>query len=191
MRQRSERSDSRRSREMILRAAAELIAERGAEVPMYEISRRAGVGQGTLYRHFPDRAALVAELFEGPVTELERQAAAAGSDPAAFDQLLTAMVGYQVRTHSLVRALREGHWDAERVSRVTDRVLALFAGPMRAAQDAGLLRPDLNPGDVLMLLAMIEGVLQWTAAPAGREAAADRALSLLRASLAPSPVRPG
>lgn len=152
---------------------------------MYEIGRRAGVGQGTLYRHFPDRAALVAELFEEPVAELERLAAAAGPDPAVFGRLLTALVGYQVRTHSLVRALREGHWDAERVTRVTDRVVALFAGPMRSAQAAGLLRPDLSPGDVLMVLAMIEGVLQWTAAPAGREAAAERALDLLRASLAP------
>ena len=72
--QAARRKDAQRNREAILAAARELYAE-SADVPMYEVARRAGVGQGTLYRNFPDRsdlaAALIAEIFE-----LEEQLAA-------------------------------------------------------------------------------------------------------------------
>ena len=56
------RKDAQRNREAILAAARELFAE-SADVPMYEIARRAGVGQATLYRNFPDRRNLAASLL--------------------------------------------------------------------------------------------------------------------------------
>lgn len=58
----AQRGDARDNRERLLEAAGELIAERGLDVPLYLVARRAGVGNGTLHRHFPDREALLAGL---------------------------------------------------------------------------------------------------------------------------------
>jgi len=68
------RKDAARSRAAILTAARELFSS-GRDIPMYEIGRRAGVGQATLYRHFPDRAAIVAAISREHVERIEALAA--------------------------------------------------------------------------------------------------------------------
>jgi AcrR family transcriptional regulator len=72
------RSDARRNRESLLRSAAELFAEEGAGVPLETVARRAGVGIGTLYRHFATREALVGETYRNEIAQL-----------GAVDELLT------------------------------------------------------------------------------------------------------
>src|ERR1700722_16097767 len=82
---RSMRADARRSREAILAAAGELFAERGSEVQMDEIAERAGLGMGTLYRHFATKQALLAAIIGRrfvAMTDLAR-AADKGADPGA------------------------------------------------------------------------------------------------------------
>jgi AcrR family transcriptional regulator len=187
MRVRGERSDARRSRDALLRASAELMAERGKDVPMYEVARRAGVGQATLYRHFPDRSMLAAAVFEEVVDELERIAEAEPDDPGTFDRLLAAVVDNQVRMHGLVGVLREGAPEQPHVAHLTGRTQRMFAAPMRAAQSAGRLRGDLVPADLLMLIGMVEGVLDEVRGPEPRAAAAHRALELIRTGIAARP----
>src|SRR3954466_6383029 len=72
---RPKRADARRNYEKVLAAAREAFAEGGESTALEEIARRAGVGIGTLYRHFPNRQALVEALYVGEVEEVCRSAA--------------------------------------------------------------------------------------------------------------------
>jgi AcrR family transcriptional regulator len=169
------RADAVRSREKLVRAFAELVRERGEDVPFVEVARRAGVGQGTLYRHFPDRGALVAAMFDAALADFERSAAAAGEAPDGFERLLTAAATSMARVHSLSTGLLVG----DRRGAPAERTVRLFRGPLRAAQHAGRIRADLRPDDVLTVLAMIEGVLSGVVEPALRAAAAEHAVGLV------------
>ena len=79
---RPKRADARRNYEKVLAAAREAFLEGGEATSLEEIARRAGVGIGTLYRHFPSRQALLEALYAGEVEELSRSAAELdGEDP--------------------------------------------------------------------------------------------------------------
>ncbi|MFD0664399.1 helix-turn-helix domain-containing protein [Thermocatellispora tengchongensis] len=67
---RPRRADARRNYELLLAAATAVIAEEGPDASLNEIARRAGVGPGTLYRHFPTRDALLAAVFQGRLAAL-------------------------------------------------------------------------------------------------------------------------
>ncbi|NEE42769.1 TetR/AcrR family transcriptional regulator, partial [Streptomyces sp. SID7982] len=153
-----------RNRSALVTAAREVFAEHGLEAPLSAIARRAGVGQGVLYRHFPDRAAAVAAVLEENVRQIEQEAAGrdatfAGvlgvltwhlADSAAFIGLLHAeRVGSRsgIRAHVLglservERALRR-HLPAEhRLSGGDDLALAVamvsaaVIGPTRAERE--------------------------------------------------------
>ena len=76
------RADARRNRERLLAAAASAFAEQGADAPLEDIARRAGVGIGTLYRHFPNRQALLEALYINEVEDVCRSAEQVdGADP--------------------------------------------------------------------------------------------------------------
>src|ERR1700730_17128275 len=96
------RRDAQRNRDTILTAARDLFAESG-EVPMYEIARRPGVGQATLYRHFPDREAVAAALATEQLDRLEHLADSHAGDPDAFFILVRGMVDAQARCHTGLR----------------------------------------------------------------------------------------
>src|SRR5437016_6947603 len=96
---RPKRADARRNYEKVLAAAREAFAEGGESTALEEIARRAGVGIGTLYRHFPNRQALVEALYVDEVQEVCRSAAELGDgDPweslnAWFERLVAYKIG--------------------------------------------------------------------------------------------------
>lgn len=153
--ERSLRADARRNRESVLDAAGELFARRGDNVQMDEIAARAGLGVGTLYRHFADkralRAAIVGRRFEA-VTSLAR-AAEELSDPwAAFETLL---FGYlesaepDAAFRFAILSPEEPSWgdiEAEKNA---------FAGSVERivhrAVDAGVLRADFRASDFVLI----------------------------------------
>jgi AcrR family transcriptional regulator len=169
------RKDAQRSRAAILCAARELFAQ-SADVPMYEIARRAGVGQATLYRHFPDRGAVAAAIFAEQMDRLEWVAAEHANDPDAFLVLMRAIVDAQVRCHGLDDMLREDA-QSER-DRIKQRLGQLLRAPLRDAKAAGTLRRDVTVEDVFLVIAMVEGVLSNETDPTRKVAAVSRALSL-------------
>lgn len=171
------RRDAQRSRAAIMQAARELFALR-ADVPMYEIAKRAGVGQATIHRHFPDRVDLAAAIALESLEEFERVAAEHTGDPDAFFSLLRAVVAEQVRAHGLMSVLRQRDV-SQTTDAITNRLLTIFRGPMDDAKSAGRLRGDLLLEELLLMLAMVEGVLTETTDPATRGAAATRTLDLL------------
>lgn len=180
------RKDAQRNREAILEAARELFAE-SAEVPMCEIARRAGVGQATLYRNFPDRRDLAAALIVEQMEQTERLAAEHRGDPDAFFVLLRNVVETMTRFLTLGALAREDACLGSALDRRRRRFAELLEEPLRDAKAAGTLRGDVTIDDVFLLLSMLKGAVDRTDAPAVRAAAASRALMMVLDGLAPSP----
>ena len=150
------RADAGRNRECVLAAAREAFAERGESTALEEIARRAGVGIGTLYRHFPTRVDLQAAVFRNQVGTVCGEADAlleTASPEQAFTAWVQSLNAYLVTKRGLSKALIEAVgveselisscWVAMR--QTTERLLA-------AAQQAGVIRPDVDATDVMRLV---------------------------------------
>jgi AcrR family transcriptional regulator len=150
------RADARRNRERVLDAARGVFAEHGSEAQMDEIARRAGVGVGTVYRHFPTKDALVAALVADSFERIADTARAALDEPdpwQAFCQVLW-------RGAELLAANRGvSEWLATlptveegQPTEVHLRLHADMTAVMDRAKAAGVLRGDACPDDIPMLM---------------------------------------
>jgi AcrR family transcriptional regulator len=150
------RADARQNHARLIAAATAAFAEKGADAPLEDIARRAGVGIGTLYRHFPTRLDLQAAVFRSQVGAVcgEGDALVETTPPGqAFAGWIRALAGYLVTKRGLSHALIEAVgieselisscWVAMRET--TERVLA-------NAQQAGAVRPDVDATDVMRLI---------------------------------------
>jgi AcrR family transcriptional regulator len=151
------RRDAQRNRAAILRAASEAMTTPRTTIGIPEIARRAGVGQATLYRHFPDRLALTSAVIAYQMERLEACVAITVRQPARFRHLLDELLRTQVTMRPLVllaRRLEPGERD-----RFVRRMITALSGPLRSAQEHGYVRGDLRPGDLMLLISMVEGVV--------------------------------
>jgi AcrR family transcriptional regulator len=156
---RAERADARRNRRRVLTAARRCMARDGLAAQMEEIARDAGLGVGTIYRHFPTKDDLVDALavarFER-LAELAREALEQPEPWPAFERFVRASAKIQHEDRALSEVLvsrpQTMQAAAERVG-----ILGLTAELMRRAQDAGELREDAEPTDVPMLLCALAG----------------------------------
>jgi AcrR family transcriptional regulator len=171
------RKDAARSRAAILTAARELFSA-GRDVPMYEIGRRAGVGQATLYRHFPNRAAIVAAISREHVERIEAIAAEHEENSKAILIVLDAAADMLVRIHDLVGILREDATLAPVLDELRQRMRVVLGATLDRSRASDLLRDDLRADDLLLVLNMINGALTGIASTAERTTAATRALDL-------------
>jgi AcrR family transcriptional regulator len=171
------RRDARRNREAILSAAREMFAESG-DVAMYEVARRAGVGQATLYRNFADREELIAALAEDSIAELERVSAEHAADPKGLFVLLQAMVESAVRFYGLFDCAQQAEAGAGELEPLQRRLTTLIEQPLREAKRARLVRRDLGVEDVFLLIGMVEGAVRRERTSTDRAAAAARVLQL-------------
>jgi AcrR family transcriptional regulator len=167
---------------LIIEAAREVFAIAGFGAPLDAVARRAGVGRGTLYRHFPDRYALAVAIFQDNVRDIEQLAAACRGRPDAFDVLLRALVEHQVRSHGLHQALDKGA-EAPELQALAERIVRAFADPMRRAQELGAIRPDLVQDDLFDIMRMVASVIERVDDIDRRRASAERAIDLLRNGL--------
>ncbi|MGI5272144.1 TetR/AcrR family transcriptional regulator [Nonomuraea sp. CA-218870] len=151
------RADARRNLGKIVEAAAAVMAERGPAAPMDLIARRAGVGVGTLYRRFPDRAALLAAMGEHYAHSLaEALDRAAEREPDAWSALRAFVLwagesGRGVLAAALA-ALPEEATVGPGFAEIRDRWLERLGGLVRRAQADGRMRADVTAGDVVALL---------------------------------------
>ena len=182
------RKDAQRNREAILDAARELFAE-CADVPMYEIARRAHVGQATLYRNFPDRRNLAAALLAEHMEQTERLASEHADDPDGFFVLLRNVVETMARFHAVGELARHDACLGSELERRRQRLTELMKDPLRRAKAAGTLRRDLTIDDVFLVVSMIKGAVEAADGPAARAAAASRGLALVLDGLGSAPVR--
>ena len=170
------RADARRSHERLLAAATAAFADSGAGAPLEDIARRAGVGIGTLYRHFPTRLDLQEAVFRNHVALVCDQGdqLAGAPDPGdAFAVWLRALASYLVTKRGLASALIAARGrDAEVISACSQLIRGTAQRLLERAQRAGAVRADLTAMDVMML---VHGVVVATERTPDQ---ADRLLSL-------------
>ena len=150
------RADARRNYERLVAAARQVFAAEGGGASMEAIAREAGVGVGTLYRHFPKRIDVVEAVYRTDVDQLvadaERFVAELEPWPAVVT-FLEAFVRYAQSKRTFLNELREAFEknpglksaNRERIDAVTDLVI-------RRAQDAGAVRTDVDGADVTQLI---------------------------------------
>jgi AcrR family transcriptional regulator len=179
--QRPKRADARRNYDALVAAARDAFADGGTEAPLEDIARRAGVGIGTLYRHFPTRQHLLEAVYVDEVEAMCR-AAAGLEDLPPWDALVAWLHEY-VRFAATKRALAEGMLatvdrDAEVFRTSREALTAAGEGLIGRAQAAGVVRPDATFSDVGH---MVSGIAMIRAADAEQtERILDVALDGLR-----------
>ncbi|MET7402904.1 helix-turn-helix domain-containing protein [Dactylosporangium sp. NPDC005572] len=153
------RSDAQRNRARILAAAEEIFAARGPSASTEDIARRADVAIGTVFRHFPTKAALVEAVFAGRLRAITEQAAALAGAPdpgEAFFAFFAEAVRQSTVKHTFVDAID----DADPAMVAVWAVVATAGADLRDAMDtllvraqrSGAVRPDITVGDVVALM---------------------------------------
>lgn len=163
---RPQRADARRNREKILDAAMRAFSETGLDTQMDDLARRAGVGVGTLYRHFPTKEELVRALIVHHMSALaevaRRRLEAANDDPwEAFAGFLleSAERHERERLLSQVLATQPSSW-FRHAAVVETRLAERAAELLRRAQAAGAARPDASGDDIPMIMCGLSAVLE-------------------------------
>jgi AcrR family transcriptional regulator len=184
----AERADARRNRERLLRVATEAFATGGLGVPLDEIARRAGVGPGTLYRHFPTKEALfqavVHERLQGLI-DAARELGVAEDPGQALIGFLGRLVAEAAPKKDLIDALVGSGVDVQAqltatATELRDEIERL----LRRAQRALAVRADITVAD---LMALTSGLLLGLQTRHGQAADAQRTLAVIQAGLRPGP----
>jgi AcrR family transcriptional regulator len=177
------RADARRNRRRVLAAAREAFTEHGTEATMDDIARRAEVGPGTLYRHFPTREALLADVYRGDVDALAEQARQLAHERPPEEALhawLRLQLEYIRNKRGLGAAVKTilGA-QSEMLVGCRDIMRAALGQLLAGAQEAGVVRTDVEAAEVLRLVHGV--VLASETAPDE----ADRLLSIVLDGLRP------
>jgi AcrR family transcriptional regulator len=148
------RADARRNYDALLAAADELFTTKGADVALDEIARRAGVGNATMYRHFPTRRELVIAVYAGEVSALCELGQSLLADPAPADALfrwLRAFITHVATKRELPLAIPDDTAGQRSAlyRQWHDTMRATASGLLGRAQDAGVIRRDLDVSDLL------------------------------------------
>ncbi len=182
------RADAQRNYTRLLEAASSAFVEHGADdVSLEEIARRAGVGIGTLYRHFPTRQALLEAVYTGQVESLSARAEEllhAESPGDALAEWLRAMVKFSSTKKSMTSALLTTlGTDSELLSSCAKQIKGAAESLLARAQQAGVVRQDVQAGDVMRLVHAVNIATEKAPDPGQ----ADRMLALVLDGLRPQP----
>jgi AcrR family transcriptional regulator len=154
------RRDAARNRELILETAAQVFAEQGLDAGYDEIARRAGIGVGTVYRRFPERAELVQALFESRIAEIVTIAEDAARASDAFEGMASFLgraLELQVEDRGLTEAMAQIPHDDRRAIGA-ERLGPLIERLVERAQAAGTLRADVGATDLGMQLMVLSSM---------------------------------
>jgi len=175
---RARRADAQRNRERLLAAAVEIFSERGPAAPLDEIARRAGIGNATMYRHFPTRRELIIAVFADEVAALcaQGEVLLEGEQPAdALFGWLRAFIAHVATKRELATAIPNdgGGQRSALFDQWHDAMRATAFGLLTRAQSAGEVSADIEAAD---LLALANGI----AVASADVDQANRCLELLR-----------
>ena len=157
------------NRRALVAAAIQVFGERGIDAPLSTVAKTAGVGQGCLYRHFPDRMSLALAAFEDNVTDLEELAAADGS---TLDDLLALITEQTIASVAFVEIVTAKSADDDRLERVANRVSTALEDAIRKARQSGTITRDATTGDVLLAIGMMAAYVAKTPPDKRRNTAA-------------------
>jgi AcrR family transcriptional regulator len=187
---RAQRADARRNVERLITAARQAFATEGANAPLDDIARAAGVGSGTLYRHFPNRVALLEAVYRDNVERLcaEGERLAATEPPAqALLDWLRGFVTVIAEKRGLAAALTDEGRTSELFAQCHTMINATGAKLLDRAKAAGAIRDDVPLADVLKMAKAF--ALAGETSPEG-PALAERLLVLAMDGLRPRPASP-
>lgn len=153
---REPRADARRNRERVLQTAQHLFATEGLGVSLDEIARRAGVGPGTVHRHFPTKESLYLAVATAQIEQLvaEAEELATNHDPAALYTLLARMMATGAQNVAVKSALVAAEFDLRTAApKVAADLTGHVTDLLDRAHTAGAVRPDLTVEEVMALVA--------------------------------------
>jgi AcrR family transcriptional regulator len=172
------RADARRNYERIVATARAVFVEQGVDAPLDEVAKRAQVGPGTLYRHFPTRDVLVEAVYRGEIEALAERAEVLAEElppGEAVREWMREQVRFVVEQSGLAMALKAAiDADSETFRYCKDKLRTAVATLLEPAQAAGEIRADLQPADLLRL-----GHGVGTGVKYADEAGAERLLSVV------------
>ena len=145
------------NRAALIRAAAEVFAEQGLDAPLNAIAKRAGVGQGSLYRHFPTRASLALAAFDDGLSEIEALVASGGT----LAEVL-AMVTHQAMASVAFLEIMVPLAHEPSVSSLETRIRAIVDATIEEGLASGTVPPHYTADDTLLAIRMVSGVLGGT-----------------------------
>ncbi|WP_433523542.1 TetR/AcrR family transcriptional regulator [Nocardia pseudovaccinii] len=148
------RADALRNKKTLLDAAAAAFVESGVDVPVRDIAAQAGVGIGTIYRHFPTRADLIVAVYRHQVEACADAGptllANSGTPHAALGRWINLFVDFLVTKHGLAEALQSDDPAFETLhAYFLDRLVPVCAQLLDAATAVGEIRPDMDPYELL------------------------------------------
>jgi AcrR family transcriptional regulator len=186
------RADARRNRQRLLDAALQVYAEHGADdASLDEIARRAGVGIGTLYRHFPTRQALLEAVYRDQVEELcavARELSDSDEAPErALERWLRALMAFATTKKNLSSALMSGPNKSEVATSCSAMVREAATKLLAEAQRTGQVREDVDAVD---LLRMSHALAIAADLPYSHPDQGERLMSVLLAGLRQQPAEP-
>ncbi|MEU8243349.1 helix-turn-helix domain-containing protein [Actinoplanes missouriensis] len=147
------RADAARNRALLLAAAEEAFAEHGMDASVADIAARAGIGKGTVFRHFPTKDDLLAAVMRDRIDALTaagERLVEAGDPGAALLEFLTLAAESQQRNDMSV--LQEAHVVNERLAVARTRMFVLIERLVDRARRAGAIRADVTGADVVLLM---------------------------------------
>jgi AcrR family transcriptional regulator len=160
------RSDAARNRGAIIDASRGLFGERGLEAPLDQIARLAGVGNATLYRHFPTRCALVVAVFTDTledVVDAARQALENADPWEGFTTYVTFLGQVQATNRGLADLLTTSITGSAELEQLRAQAYVDFVRIVDRAKNAGELRADFQPEDLALILMANAGLIHRTA----------------------------
>jgi AcrR family transcriptional regulator len=147
------RADARRNRERVLEAASAVFAEHGREAQMDDVARRAGVGVGTVYRHFPTKEALIEALAEDRFERVVAATRAAAEQEDAWAAFTDALwVGAEILSSDRSFTEIVGEVRMPIAPELVEQLREVFEGLIERAKASGDLRPDVVIDDIPMFM---------------------------------------
>jgi AcrR family transcriptional regulator len=173
------------NRRALIAAARAIYADAGPDAPFSAVAKRAGVGQGSLYRHFPDRTALAVAVYEENLAELETYARAG---QITLDDLFDRTIIHATSSMGFIALIESDRHDP-RVEALGARFLEALGRLLEREQAAGRVGDHVEPQDISLAAGMLAAEISRTN-PDQRVAVAHRILTIYRNAFAPAPGRP-
>ncbi|WP_395244843.1 TetR family transcriptional regulator [Agromyces sp. MMS24-K17] len=171
------------NRVALIAAAREVFREEGFGAPLSAVAKRAGVGQGSLYRHFPDRMALAVAVFDENLALIEERMA---EPDATLDDFFDLISAQAIGSTAMIEAI-SAHRDDERAVILSTRLAGIAEGLRDREVAAGRIRHDVTAEDLVIGVSMLGLVMAQATTDDLREHVSSRARAMLHTAFAASP----